>query len=203
MFKQLAVVILMGAGLAGCAQSSWETAYTQLDPTQTANWRVSSVDVQAPETLTTSEENTYTPNYDVVWHGEPYGDRRAQAAAIVKEGIRRGSAGVHGRQSVKLVAVIQQFHALSPITRASNFTNAGVHDVRYTLQAFDARTGAPLTEPQLIKADLVGYTGKQGNEADARGETQKVRITRHIAAVTNNWLGYEPDPRGGFSRLGR
>ena len=67
-----------------------------------------------PETLTTSEENSYTPDFDIVWHGEPFGDRRAQAAAIVTEGIQKGAAGLHGKTRVRIVATLGQFHAITP-----------------------------------------------------------------------------------------
>lgn len=202
MLKPALLALGLSLGLAGCAASNWETQYEQLNPAETKNWRVTSVEVRAPETLTTSEENTYTPNFDVVWHGEPYGDRRAQAAAIVKEGIQRGATVVQGKQQVRLVATVAQFHALTPMTREA-LSNSGVHNIQYDIQAFDARTGAALTQSQRIKAELPALVGAQGDEADAKGFTQKVQITQHISRVTRNWLGYGDDPRGTFSRMGR
>lgn len=202
MLKPALLALGLSLGLAGCAASNWETQYEQLNPAETKNWRVTSVDVTAPATLTTSEQNTYTPDFDVVWHGEPVGDRRAQAAAIVKAGIERGASVVRGSQPVRISATLQQFHALTPITR-QQARMSGVHDIKYTVQVFDARSGAALTQPQLIRADLPALVGQQGDEADAKGFTQKVQITQHITAVTQNWLGFGQDPRGSFSRMGR
>lgn len=198
------VVAGLTASLAGCAvRSDWRTQYDQIPASQTANWRVTGVNVVAPATLTTTEENSYVPEADVVWHGDPPGDRRAQAAAIVTEGIRAGSAGLRGKQPVTISATLSQFHALTPLTRSTNFANAGVEDIRYTVQVLDARTGQPLTQPQLIEADFPGLTGDAAAASDAAGNTERRQIVKHIAAVTQNWLGHGPDPRGAFTRSGR
>ena len=202
MLKNTLVALAMALGLAGCATSEWETAYTQVDPAQAASWRLAMVDVAAPETLTTSDTDGYVPNFDIVWHGEPAGDRRAQAAAIVTEGIERGArSALHGRKSVRISATITQFHAITPTVRKMD--GVGVHNIQYTIQVFDAHSGAALTEPQNIKAEFPALTGKTGDEADARGLTQRVQIVNHIAAVTQNWLGQGPDPRTHYSRMGR
>lgn len=202
MFKSIAVALTLALGVAGCINSSWETAYTQLDASQTASWRVARVEVAAPATLTTSEVNGYVPDYDVVWHGEPYGDRRAQAAAIVRDGISRGAGVLRGGKPVVINATISQFHALTPKARAMT-GNVGIHNIHYTVQVLDAATGAPLTQPQFIRAEMPGLTGDAAKQADARGYTQRAEIVNHLSKVTANWLGYGEDPRGAFNRTGR
>lgn len=203
MLKRTFIALTLSLGLAACAGSNWETAYEQVEPTMAANWRLASVEVSAPDTLTTSDRDGYTPDYDVVWHGEPAGDRRAQAAAIIKEGIERGArSALHGRKSVRIVATIGQFHAITPTVRRMQ-SQVGIHNIQYTVQVFDAHSGAPLTEPQNIKAEFPALVGKAGDEADARGLTQRVQIVNHIAAVTQNWLGKGADPRTQYSRMGR
>lgn len=201
MLKPALLTLGLAFGLAGCA-STWETAYEQVDPAQAADWRVASVEVTVPETLTTSDRNSYIPDYDIVWHGEPAGDRRAQVAAILEEGIEKGAAGLKGGTPVRIVATLGQFHAITPVVR-ERLQNSGVHNIQYTVQVFDARSGAALSEPQLIKAEFPALVGKAGDEADARGLTQRVQIVNRIAAVTQNWLGRGPDPRGSFQRRGR
>jgi hypothetical protein len=202
MLKPTLLALGLALGLAGCSGHTWETKYDQLDSAETATWRLASVEVAVPESLTTSEENSYTPDYDIVWHGEPAGDRRAQAAAIVKEGIQKGAAGLHGKTRVKIVATLSEFHSITPKVRKT-LQNSGVHNVAYTVQVFDARSGAALTEPQPIKADFPALVGKAGDDADAKGLTQRVQVVNQIALVTRNWLGDGPDPRGTFTRLGR
>ncbi|WP_223191510.1 DUF6778 family protein [Paracoccus thiocyanatus] len=199
--KPALLALGLALGLAGCA-TTWETAYEQLDPAQAAGWRVAAVEVAVPETLTTSDKNSYLPDFDIVWHGEPAGDRRAQAAAILKEGIEKGSAGQSGRTPVRIVATLSQFHAITPVVR-ERLQNSGVHNIHYTVQVFDARSGAALSEPQPIKAEFPALVGRAADEAEARGLTQRVQIVDQIAAVTQNWLGRGTDPRGSFQRRGR
>lgn len=203
MLKQIAVAAALTLGIAGCAQNQWETQYEPVDPARSMNWRLNDVRVNAPQTLTTTEVNSYIPDADIVWHGDPQGDRRAQVATIVAQGIREGASGLRGTQPVNINATITQFHALTPRARAME-GNVGVHDIRYTVTVTDARTGEMLSPTQDIRADKAALVGNQAAEADARGYTQKVEITRHLAAVTRHWLGLSTqDPRGGFTRTGR
>ncbi|MDO5631086.1 MAG: hypothetical protein Q4G22_04535 [Paracoccus sp. (in: a-proteobacteria)] len=203
MLKSIVVAVALILGITGCARNSWETQYEQLNPVTTANWRVADVRVNAPQTLTTTEVNSYVPDADIVWHGDPQGDRRAQAAAIVAQGIRDGASGLRGGQPVVINATISQFHALTPKARAME-GNVGVHDIRYTVTVTDARTGETLIPAQEIRADKAALVGVAATDADARGFTQKVEITQHLAAVTRHWLGLpSQDPRGAFNRTGR
>lgn len=187
--------------LAGCS-STWVTDYdAPLDPQVTKNWRVSSVVIIVPETLTVSNANTFAPDADIVWHGDISGDRKQQVADIVEAGVTRGAASLRGGRSVQLVVGLQQFHAVTPksVARAP----AAVHNIMYTIQARDARSGAALTGPVLVEANLPAFVGTTAANAAASGQGQKQRITNHIARVTAGWLGVGPDPRGEFRSLGR
>ncbi len=201
--RRLLMLIALPFLLAACAGGEWETNYGDVvDPQEARNWRVVEVDVQVPETLTVSEANTYAPDADIVWRGDPPGNRYAQVDAIVTTGLRRGAAGLKGRRPVRLIATVTEFHALTEKTRRT-LGNAGVHNISFTAQVVDARTGKPLTPPDHIKADLVAYSGARAIEAEREGLTQKVRITNHLARVIAGWLGTGPDVRGTFRRSGR
>ncbi|MBJ2153802.1 DUF6778 family protein [Paracoccus sp. IB05] len=200
---------LLGLGLAlaltacGGGGGGFETNYSQVDQSVARNWRVSKIDVVVPDTLTVSEKNSYMPNADIVWHGDPTGDRHAQVAAIFRDAIAKGTTGLRGKQPVTLRVVVTQFHALTPKARGMG-GNVGVHDIRFDARIHDGRTGAPLTGSFPIKADIAALVGQDAADADARGFTQKVEITEHLEAVFRNWLGgYGEDPRNSFSRLGR
>ena len=187
--------------LAGCS-GSWKTDYeTGIETSVSKAWNVREVVVSIPSDLTTTETNTYAPNADIVWHGDPLGDRRQQVAAIMQNGIALGARTLRGRQSVNLSVTLQEFHALTPIARSQ--APSAVHNISYIIQVFDRRTGEPLTEPELIRADLEAYVGEAAFEAFTQGETQKVRITRHLKEVTASWLGAGPDVRRTFNSTGR
>jgi len=187
--------------LAACS-GNWATSYdAPLDPEVTRDWRVREVRIALPEELTVSEENSYAPDADIVWHGEPFGDRRAQVTAIMHDGIRQGARGLRGRKAVALEVTLDEFHALTPKARAN--APSAVHNIAYVIRVVDARTGEELTTPEFIRADLSAFTGAAAVEAIIQGETQKVRITRHLKDVTAGWLGIGPDPRQEFSSAGR
>jgi len=187
--------------LAGCS-GSWQTDYeTGIEASVSQGWNVTEVAVWVPSELTTTEDNSYAPNADIVWHGDPFGDRKQQVAAIVQNGIALGARSLRGSRPVKLDVTLQEFHAVTPVTRAR--APSAVHNISYAIQVIDVRTGEPLTETQIIRADLEALVGDQAFEAIAVGETQKVRITRHLEAVTQGWLGIGQDMRRRFSSVGR
>ncbi|MBK5934330.1 hypothetical protein C8N32_10591 [Rhodovulum imhoffii] len=190
--------------VAGCA-GSWQTNYdTSVSSSVSKNWRFTSVDVQVPDSLTTSEENSLTPNYDIIWQEEPLGNstRHAQVDTIMTEAAKKGVAGLRGSQPVKLVIVQKEFHALTKAARyGQNW--GGVHNISFTAQVFDSR-GNPLTEPEMIQADLVALTGARAVEAESRGITQRKRIVEHVSKVIAGWLGAtSEDRRTRFSQVGR
>ncbi|PWE30545.1 hypothetical protein DDZ14_15150 [Maritimibacter sp. 55A14] len=188
--------------LSGCA-SQWHTDYADVvGPDVSRGWRVTEVAVTVPETLTVSEANSFAPQADIVWREEPRGNRHAQVDRIISEAARKGSAGLRGQRPVTLDIEVAQFHALTEKTR-TRLSHSGVHNITFTAQVRDARTGAPLTPRDRIEADLIAYSGQDAREAEARGETQRVRIVDHVSRVVAGWLGAGPDPRGSFRRRGR
>lgn len=187
--------------LAGCS-STWATYYeAALDPQTTKNWRISAVEVVVPAELSVSNANIFAPSADIVWHGDVDGDRKLQVAQIVEAGVERGAAPLRGGRAVVLVVLLQQFHAVTPksVARAP----AAVHNIQYSIQARDARSGAALTNVIPIVAELPANVGKAAAKASEMGQGQKQRITNHIARVTAGWLGIGPDPRFEFRSLGR
>jgi hypothetical protein len=69
------------------------------------------------------------------------------------------------------------------------------------MQIRDFATGQIIGEPRLIKADLDAFGGKDALRADARGQTQKVRVTNHLAEVIRQELSHAEgfqNPKLGF-----
>ncbi len=187
--------------LAACGQQ-WEVDYSQaIDPNISRQWRVASVDVVVPETLSVSTVDSLAPEADIVWWGEPDGDRRVQVAEIVEAGVARGASGLRGGVPVNLIVILEQFHGTSP--RAQRIAPSAVHNIRYTIRVFDNRNGQELTAPIHIDAPLEAYVGGQLAALQAQGGSEKARIVAHIAAVTAGWLGVGEDARREFSQLGR
>ena len=194
---------LAGLALSACGQA-WETAYDSPPAAaQSVSWRASQIVVAVPESLTVSEANTYAPDADIVWRGEPAGDRHAQVRALMHEAVSKGAARLSGKgRGVRIEVTVAQFHALTEKTRTT-LQRSGVHNIDFSIRVTDHRTGELLAAEDNIQADLIGFTGTKAAEAEAMGQTQRVRIVNHVADVVAAWLGTGPDVRAKFSRLGR
>lgn len=193
--------VLLVLLLTGCG-GRFATSYdAPLSPVVTRTWTVVDVQVDVPAQLTVSDANAFAPRADIVWHGDPAGDRRAQVAAVMEDGVRLGVAPLQGENEVVLGVTLQEFHAVTP--RAVNTAPAAVHNISFTIQAFDAATAVPISQATLITADLEALVGASAVIAAREGRTQKARITAHLAQVIQSWLGIGPDVRRKFTSLGR
>ena len=196
-------LLLSGAAtlLAGCS-GEWTVDYEEgLDPLVTRDWRASDVLVSVPTKLSVSHSNTFAPNADIVWHGEPYGDRRSQVSAILDEGISLGAQPLKGKRDVTIAATLAHFHAVTPAAVAR--APAAVHNISFYVQVLDSEDGMALTERQFIQADLEANVGAAAVAAAIEGRDQRTRIVQHLARVTRGWLGYGPDQRRTFASIGR
>ena len=153
-----------------------DTATRYLEPV----YRVRNINVDVPLSLEVSERNSYYPGADIVWRGDPIGNRHEQVKAIFEAGFARGARDIRGSVPVDLDVRVERFHAL---TERARYTIGGVHAITFVMQVRDARTGDLLGEPKRVRADLDGYGGSAALRAEQAGLTQKVRITSHLAEV--------------------
>lgn len=167
----------------------------------TVIYSVEAINVTVPDTLSVSEANSYLPGGDIVWRGDPRGNRYEQVAAIFEDSFERGTAEIQGFVPVVLDVEVLRFHALTEKTR---YTVGGVHSIRFQLAIRSAESGMLLEEPRTVQADLDGYGGTKAIEAEAQGQTQKVRISDHLARVIETELttaeGFQ-NPRLGFVQM--
>ena len=181
-------------GLSACATPEPVTRGATLDPSALANGSVAlvapdydviSVKIDVPRTLKVSEANVFFPIADIVWHGDPLGDRYAQVQAIYAEAFAAGTADLHGARKVEVDAEITRFHALTPKTR---YTVGGMHTLHFILTVRDAATGEILDGPRPVVADVKGSGGTRAMEEEAAGITQKVVIEDRLAQVIRDEL---------------
>ncbi len=204
-FSGVIAIIIACFSLAACATRT--TDYTNPVPANiSANWRLANVQVIVPDSLTTTEQNSYAPEADIVWHGDVYGagSRQQQVAAILKDGITDAAARLSGATPVTIQATLLQFHALTPKARVRV---GGIHNVDFMVRVINANTGEVLVEQARIEADEFAYAGAAAVGAEALGQTQKVRISNRINLVVLNWLGIAKESEritlGGVSGIGR
>lgn len=184
MLKMCAVGV-MALVVSGCASLERVTrATTEQNPViaselalQSSSWNVLDVRVDVPETLSTTEANMYYPTANLIWRGEPLGDRHAQVAALMDDAITQGLAHLSGPQDVYFDISLRRFHSLTEKSRA--FTG-GVHDMIFVLTVVDANTDVPLFGPAVVETSLKAFGGRRALKAEQEGFTQKVRIQNHL-----------------------
>lgn len=210
---KLVAAIISAVILAGCASidtPSRNAPYAQVASVNFAqtgpvfqaavpDYRVTGINVTVPRTLLVSEANSYKPRGDIVWRGDLPGDRYEQIEAIFETGLARGASGINGTVSVVIDIEVTRFHALTEKTR---YSVGGVHEIEFILSMRSAETGLLLKAPRKVQADLVGHGGQRAIEEERRGQTQKVRITDHLAQMIRTELtqpeGYQNVKLGFF-----
>ncbi len=136
--------------------------------------------VSVPRDLLVSEADVYLPSADIVWHGDPPGDRYAQVQAMFTAALERGTATMTEGRPVVVTVEVDTFHALTPKTRA---TLGGNFAMRFHLTVLDGATGAVLDGPRLVIADTPASGGRRALREEAQGITQKVVIVDRLAEV--------------------
>jgi hypothetical protein len=148
-------------------------------------YNVVDVRITVPETLEVSESNSLFPIADIVWRGDPYGNRYKQVEALFEEGMTRGAGALHGTRAVYADVVVMRFHAM---TERARYSIGGVHSIKFTLTLRDADTGALVAPPRVVKADFEGLGGKRAIAAERIGMTQRVRVVDHLEQVIREQL---------------
>jgi hypothetical protein len=151
------------------------------------SYNVQKVVVTVPETLKVSEANLYLPIADIVWRGDPRGDRYQQVQTIVEAAAQDATRGMGKGPAVIVEIEVTRFHAL---TEKARFTIGGTHAVHFNLTVRDARTGAILEGPRKVRADIHASGGSRALEEEAQGLTQKVVISRHLTDVIRAELSH-------------
>lgn len=164
-------------------------APSSVDVTQLPSMRVVGSIVTVPETLSVSEANSYKPVADIVWRGDPLGDRHDQVKAIFEDAIGRAAASFSGALPVVLHIEVRRFHAVTERTR---YTIGGVHEIDFVLSVTNGRTGDVLIPPYFISTNIRAFGGEEALAAEHAGLTQKVRILAHLEELIVSELTEAP-----------
>ena len=117
----------------------------------------------------------------------------------IENAIEIGARPLEGALPVVVEIEVKRFHALTEKTR---YSVGGIHSIEFVMTIRDPLTGAVVRGPREIKADLVGYGGSKALQAEARGLTQKYRITQHLAKVVRDEMSLATGwvkPQGGVT----
>ena len=141
---------------------------------------VTSVEIVVPQSLTVSEANVLVPMSDIVWRGDPLGDRRAQVAAIILDAANTATSGMVEGRGVVLRLEVVRFHAL---TEKARYLIGGNYALRFLMTLRDAETGTVIDGPRPLDADLRASGGVRAIAEENAGRTEKVVITERLAEV--------------------
>lgn len=144
----------------------------------TSQYDVADVFINVPRTLVVSEANTYHPDADIVWRGDPVSDRYVQIEAILTEAATTGTAMMTTGPKVDVEVVLLRFHGLTEKTR---YSVGGVHSMHFMLTVRDDATGAIIDGPRPVIAEVKAAGGARAVAEDLAGMTQRVVVTARLA----------------------
>lgn len=151
----------------------------QATPQVMRDYSLHSIRFVVPEDMTVSEANSYYPVADIVWRGDPMGDRSAQISDIFQTSIRAAGLGLTGSTPVTVDVELHRFHSVTERTRNRI---GGVHNIEFDLTVRHALTGAILEQTRFLDASLPALGGFSAMAAHNDGQTQKVRIITQLSS---------------------
>ena len=171
-------------GLSACSAPSGVSRNATMDsvaplvssPVQ--DWSVVDLRIDVPRTLTVSEANSIRPNADIVWRGDPLGDRHDQIDALMTSALApvltpRDTGGT----PVIVTLELRQFHAVTELAR---YTVGGLHAFVFTLTVAHAETGEILSGPRTVDLTYRVAGGQAALDEEARGITQRARVIERL-----------------------
>jgi hypothetical protein len=140
-------------------------------------YNVAEVRVSVPAKLRVSEANRFFPVADIVWRGEPPGERHAQVRAIFEQAMKAGTAQMRSGPKVVVDIEVVRFHCLTEKTR---YTVGGFHSLHFILTVRDAATGTIIEGPRRVEADVKASGGARAIAEDEAGRTQRVVVVEAL-----------------------
>lgn len=192
LFSAFALATALAATLGACAApdiASRNMAAGALDlaatPPQAAGgdvlvtqYKVREIRVTVPDTLSASEANLFYPVADIVWRGDPRGNRHAQVGAIFEEAFAKAAEPMSRGPEVVVDVAVRRFHSVSEKTR---YAFGGVASIRYDLTVRDAASGAVLDGPRRVAQDIRISGGRKAIEEEMQGLTERVVLVHNLA----------------------
>ncbi len=174
------------------ASRSVETPRTGAPRVVAPLYTIADVQVSVPRALKVSEANGYYPMADIVWRGDPMGDRHQQIAAIFQASAERATSSMAGPRTAVLMLEVVRFHGVTEKTR---YTIGGTHNMVFNLTVRDAATGAVIDGPRRVTADAKAAGGQAAIAEEQAGRTQKVVVTEKLVETLRRELsGAVTDP---------
>ena len=182
------LAVVMAGSLSACSvvdtmQGATASSVSSAGQTAAAvsrNYDIARFTFGAPEDINISEAGGYYPFADVVWRGDPPGDRIEQIAAMFNTAVERNENTIVGPRPVNIEVSLVRFHGVTERTR---FSVGGVYNIIFNLTVRDAQTGEVIEPSRRVVANLDAPGGVQALILEQRGQTEKVRVTNFLTRV--------------------
>lgn len=135
--------------------------------------------------IVVSEQESFYPQADVVWRGDPSGPRVAQIGEMFQAAFDRNRSTLNGTTPVDIQITLVRFHGVTDRTRLSV---GGVYNIIFNMTVIDARSGAIIEPARLITGNLNAPGGARGRALIESGQTQKVRVTDFLTGLLRQQL---------------
>ncbi|WP_438991191.1 DUF6778 family protein [Lentibacter sp.] len=197
-----ALVVAMGLSVSGCATMDVATRNAPFMGGKEQQFynqplAVQGITVNVSQDLRVSEAEVFYPVADIVWRGDLRGDRYEQVGAIFEASAKAATQDFTQGQSAIVEIDVLRFHS---VTNRARYSIGGNHSITFMLSVVDPATGLELMPSRKIKTDLKAFGGEEAAAADARGETQKKRVSVHLTRVIRKELSATAAPEESVSR---
>ncbi|UYV38863.1 hypothetical protein N4R57_07500 [Rhodobacteraceae bacterium D3-12] len=187
---RMVALVVLGMAVSGCAGVEAPSRNAPFEAPSVAavapSMKMVGFEVRVPNALKVSEANSYYPTGDIVWRGEPLGDRHAQVKKIFDESLAQVSKTSNGKVPVLVEIEVTRFHALTEKTR---YTVGGRHEIQFVMHLLNPETRQPVAEPRPIDATFKAFGGARAIAAERNGVTQRKRIAGRLISVVQKELG--------------
>ena len=184
MLRRMMILSLLLGAMAACASGPIGRT-SDPRPEMDRSYNLTGLTFTAAEDITVSEANNYYPAADIVWRGDPLGNRVEQIGTLFQEAARRNIGNMGGTQPVTVDIELLRFHG---VTQRTQYSVGGVHNIIFMMTVRDARTGAVIEQPRRIVANLEQPGGQEALRLEQSGQTQRVRVVDFLASVLRSEL---------------
>ena len=179
-FVTLSVLALASA----CSSSLFGSGGTR-KPVMARSYDIQRLRFATLPDLTVSEDESYYPQADIVWRGDPPGPRIAQIQSMFQAAFDRNQSVLAGTTPVDIDITLVRFHGVTDLTR---LTIGGVYNVIFDMTVIHADTGAVIEPQRRVQGDLPAPGGARGQALLREGQTQRVRVTDFLTGLLRQQL---------------
>lgn len=177
------MVMFLLVGLAACASGGNSVASSRANIDR--SYALADFTFAAPADIRVSESEEFYPFADIVWRGDPRGNRVSQVAAMFEAAASRSKAALSGSVPVAVRVSLVRFHGVTDRTR---YSVGGNYNIVFDLTVIDARSGTVIEPPRRVTANLDAPGGAEAVALEQGGQTQKVRVTNFLTSVLQQEL---------------